>query len=136
MGEGMPKMNSDEKYPANEALADFVDKEQRHKEEKELDATEERERARSQSLETIESEVRAPQMGERIYVPPADSHLGGFSTISEVTRGISGGREVYKVRVADIPRTLYTWEALFANQAYLKENFGHQRATITDEYAP
>lgn len=127
---------SDEKYPANEALADFVDKEQRHKDEKEFGAAEERERVSSQSLETVESEVRAPRMGERIYVPPADNHLGGFSSISEVKRGTSGGREVYFVKVDGIPRTNYNWEELFANQAYLKENFGHQRATITDKYAP
>lgn len=129
-------MNSDEKYPANEALADFVDKEQRHKEEKELDAAEEGERGRSQSLETIESEVRAPRMGERIYVPPADNHLGGYSSVSEIKRGTSGGRETYFVKVSGIPRTEYNWEELFANQAYLKENFGDQRATITDPYAP
>lgn len=129
-------MNSDEKYPANEALADFVDKEQRRKEEKDLGAAEERDRARSQSLETIESEVREPRMGEEVYVPPADNHTGGLSRVNKIERGISGGREVWKVRVEGIPRTLYTWESLFANQAYLKENFGHQRATITDEYAP
>lgn len=138
MGEGAPKVEKgpDGKWPANEALAAFVDKEVRLKEDKDLADAERTERAKQQSLEPLESAVREPRMGEEICVPPADNHTGGRSRISKIERGTSGGREVWKVRVDGIPRTLYTWEDLFANQAYLKENFGHQRATITDPYAP
>lgn len=135
--EGKPQVEKGEdgKWPANEALADFVVREQRRNEDKNLRDAGEQRRMEQASLKPIESEVREPRIGEEVCIPGADSHTGGLTRISETERGISGGREVWKVRVEAYPRTLYTWEDLFLNQAYYKEHFGNQQATITDPHA-
>lgn len=82
-----------------------------------------------------------PKVGDKIYV---DSHgfighgeddvQGGLATVVTSELGMSGGKMVPFVTVAEYPGVSYNWEFLAELQAELKEEFGDEVAHPDPDY--
>ncbi len=79
--------------------------------------------------------VPVPKIGSDIYVPTSlymdhgrDDVVGGLAKVTSVKPGISGGKTVSFVTVAEIPDS-FNWEQYLAPmQDKLKKEFGANRA--------
>lgn len=76
-----------------------------------------------------------PKVGDEIYVPTSlhmshgrDDVEGGLAKVTSVKPGISGGKTVSFVTVAEHPGVSYNWEFLAPEQEKLKKDFGEGRA--------
>ena len=77
-----------------------------------------------------------PAVGTDIYVPSSiyldhglDDVLGGLARVTNVRRGLSGGRRVWYVAVREHPGREYNWEQyLEPKQAELERKFALARA--------
>jgi signal peptidase II len=84
-----------------------------------------------------------PKPGDEIYVDTelhlshgADDLRGGKATVTRVESGVSRGREVPFVEVAENPGSLYNWELLAEKQAALAAEFGERRAQADPDLRP
>ena len=80
-------------------------------------------------------QTTAPQVGDDIYVRTAlyidrgyHDVMGGLARVTEVSTGISAGKEVPFVQVFEHPRHSYNWEYLVTQQDKLREEFDERRA--------
>lgn len=81
-------------------------------------------------------ETRLPNVGDEIYVPTElylshgmDDFCGGLARVTAVKEGISGGKTVHFIQIAERPGSSYNWEQyLVLEQEKLKARFGKSRA--------
>lgn len=85
--------------------------------------------------------VTIPKVGDEIYVPTSlylghgrDDVEGGLAKITSVKPGISAGKTVSFVTVAEHPGVSYNLEFLAPQQEKLKEEFGNNRAHPDPDY--
>lgn len=84
-----------------------------------------------------------PEPGDQIYVDTElylshgeDDFRGGRATVIAVRTGVSQGRQVPFVEVAENPGSSYNWELLAAKQAALAAKFGDRRAHADPDSRP
>jgi hypothetical protein len=87
------------------------------------------------------SNLEAPQIGQKIYIPSSryishgrDDIAGGLATITEVKEG--GSACNWFVSVAEVPGASYNYEILMGLQAELKEKFGEHCAHRDPDCSP
>jgi len=75
------------------------------------------------------------KIGQKIYVKTqiylshgSDDIIGGLATVTKITEGISAGKKVPFVTVAEHPGNSYNWKFLSEEQNKLKKEFGDQIA--------
>ena len=84
-----------------------------------------------------------PRPGASVYVPTAgylshgrDDFQGGRCTVSEVSKGISGGQEADFISVHERPGHRYNWTFLGSGQATLQARFGDSPGHPDPDYSP
>ena len=84
-----------------------------------------------------------PLAGRDVYIPTAlhlshgvDDFEGGLCRIVRVSEGISAGKKVLFIEVAERPDHSYNWECLRDEQEKLKKEYGRSRGRKAPDYSP
>ena len=76
--------------------------------------------------------MAVPKVGDEIYVPSdlsrAHSVMGGIAKVTNVTSGMSAGKMVPFMEVAEHPGRSYNWHSLAADQDWLRTKYGQGHA--------
>lgn len=82
-----------------------------------------------------------PKVGDDIYVPTRmyidhgeDDVDGGLAEVTEVSPGMSAGKQMPFICVKEHPSSSYNWDSLREQQAALKKEFGKRRAVVNPDY--